>query len=234
MTKEGEGMLEATKPNLPAERTQHKRGITPIDEEDRSIPRIKLIQALSPEIKDKIAEDGDLVNSLTKENYGKALKFVPIIFAKSRILFQKREEGGGILCSARDGKTGGEYGLCSACDKSKWNNQTPPECTTIINVISLIIGEEGSRPTLACVSFANTSYTAGRNLINVLSYKNIDTFNYIYDLYSEQKTNKLGTFNILRYRDLNTTSPDDLYKVAEKLFESFKVEKPEISEEVPF
>lgn len=229
-------MNEVTKPNLPVERTKQHRGVDKIDPEDRMVPRVKLIQVGSPEIKDKIAEDGDLVNSLTKENYGKSLRFIPILYTKTRILFMPRKDGGGIECSARNGVTGNSYGLCAQCEKSKWTDKVPPVCTTIINLLALIVGKDAI-PQLVCISFGKTSYVAGRNLINMLSYKNVDTFNYIYDLYSEQKSNDQGTFNVLKYKDLNEPAPDKLYKLAEKYYNDLKVKTEEIipdDQEAPF
>ena len=45
--------------------------------EDIIVPRIKVINALSPERQDKVAEEGDILNSLTQEKLN-GRKFIPI------------------------------------------------------------------------------------------------------------------------------------------------------------
>ena len=89
------------------------------------LPRLILAQGgrNNQIIKDDLAKDGELVNSLSKENYGKEIEIIPLLQKKSsRIRWKARTEGGGILCIARDGEHGqGDPGdsidgnLCSKC-----------------------------------------------------------------------------------------------------------------------
>lgn len=215
---------ELSTPNTP------KRGMTPIEQEDRMVPRLKLIQALSPEVTEGIAKDGDLVNSITKENYGTSLDFVPILASKSRILWLPREDGGGIACSAPDGKLGSVNGECMLCNRKAWQGKTPPECTGVLNFISLILKKGDERPDLACVGFIKTSYVAGKSLLNILSYKNVDTFTYTYTLSSEKKSNDFGKFNVLHVRDTNNKTAEGIYKIAEAFYATFERERPKVSE----
>ena len=66
------------------------------DEEagDVIIPRVKVIQALSPERKDKIADEGDIINSLTKEKLNDKT-FVPVFKFNNNVWWRDRSEGGG-------------------------------------------------------------------------------------------------------------------------------------------
>ena len=50
-----------------ANQTGMPLGFEDDDANDMIIPRVKVIQTLSPERKDKIANEGDIINSLTKE-----------------------------------------------------------------------------------------------------------------------------------------------------------------------
>lgn len=78
-----------------------------IGREDIAMPRLKLGQAMSPEVKDqKIANEGDLIHSITKEvlcEAGKSLQIIPIAYSKEYILWYDREgpHGGGIAARAR-------------------------------------------------------------------------------------------------------------------------------------
>lgn len=78
-----------------------------IGREDITMPRLKLGQAMSPEVKDdKIASEGDFIHNITKEVLAKAgdnLRFIPIAFSKEYILWYDRKgpHGGGIAARAR-------------------------------------------------------------------------------------------------------------------------------------
>lgn len=194
------------------------------------VPRLKLMQALSPEVADGVAKDGDMVNSITKENYGTSLEFIPILAAKSRILWLPRIDGGGIACSAPDGKHGSVNGDCTICNRKSWQGKTPPECTGVLNFISLVLKKD-AKPDLACVGFIKTSYVAGKSLLNILSYKNADTFTYTYTLSSEKKSNDFGKFNVLQVRDTNKKTDEAIYKIAEAFYATFEKESPKVSEE---
>jgi hypothetical protein len=219
---------------LPATRAQQRRGTQDIDQEDKVIPRLKIMQALSPEVlKDRISEVGNLLNSLTKMDYGKLMTIVPVFWYKSRIYFRDRKDGGGILCRADDGKHGTVYGTCMDCIHSKWSKDSEsqqsvaPKCTAIINIVALVLTQA---PHLVCISFFKTSYNAGKQLINIMNYKNVDIFNYAYDIYTEQQTNDMGVFNVLRYKDTNRVVSDEVYKHASELYERFERQAPKVDD----
>lgn len=78
-------------------------GTENIDAEDVNIPRLKLGQSMTPEVKDKIVNDGDMFHSITKEvivPVGQADIFVPIAYHKEYVLWRDRSEGGGIFARA--------------------------------------------------------------------------------------------------------------------------------------
>src|SRR5690242_16188553 len=79
-------------------------GTEDIDSKDVNIPRLKLCQALSKEVKDRLAQEGDMINSVTKEIIcprGSKFLVIPICYSKEYILWRPQEDGGGILARAR-------------------------------------------------------------------------------------------------------------------------------------
>lgn len=92
------------------------------DEEagDMIVPRIKVVQTLSPERKDKLADEGDIINSLTKEKLNGKV-FIPVFKFNNNIDWKDRSEGGGMQCYARDGKMGeksdGTKVMCASCKR---------------------------------------------------------------------------------------------------------------------
>ena len=81
----------------------------PMDQDSIRLPRLILAQGgnNNPLIREGVAKEGDLINSLSRDNYGKEIEIVPLIqLPSSRIKWLPREDGGGIACIARDGKHG--------------------------------------------------------------------------------------------------------------------------------
>ncbi len=79
------------------------QGQEDITTDDIIIPRIKLAQALTPEVVDKKAEEGDLIHNVTGDiicKAGQKLRFIPIMYTKEFIIWRERETGGGILARA--------------------------------------------------------------------------------------------------------------------------------------
>jgi hypothetical protein len=90
---------------VPAHLAQYaKAKIGNIDSTDRIIPRIKLMQAISPELQDfPEAKAGQLWHTIAQENLGPSLKAIPIIIRKSYVLWAPRNDDRGILARAMDG-----------------------------------------------------------------------------------------------------------------------------------
>lgn len=158
------------------------------DEEasDVIIPRVKVIQTLSPERKDKIAEEGDIINSLTKEKLNGKV-FIPVFKFNNNVLWRDRSEGGGILCISRDGKVGIQSDdttlMCAACrkcefDNSKKGKEAIPTCTKYINFFGFFEGER--MPII--LSFSKTSFNEGKKLYSLAKVTMQNMWNYGYKL----------------------------------------------------
>lgn len=158
------------------------------DEEagDVIIPRVKVIQALSPERKDKIADEGDIINSLTKDKLNEKT-FIPVFKFNNNVWWRDRSEGGGINCIARDGKVGVKSDdtqiMCAACrrcefDNTKSGKEALPTCTKYINFFGFFEGER--MPII--LSFSKTSYNEGKKLYSLAKVTMQNMFNYGYKL----------------------------------------------------
>lgn len=156
------------------------------DEEstDVIIPRVKVIQTLSPERKDKIAEEGDIINSLTKEKLNGKV-FIPVFKFNNNVWWRDRSEGGGIKCIARDGRIGtasdGSQLMCASCrrcefDNSKQGKEALPTCTKYINFFGFFEGER--MPII--LSFSKTCYNEGKKLYSLakVTMQNMWNFGY--------------------------------------------------------
>ncbi len=159
-----ETILANTAPEIPM-------GFEDEDSEDIIIPRVKVVQTLSPERKEGTASEGDIINSLTKEKYN-GKKFIPVFKFNNNIEWKDLSDGGGIKCIARDGKVGeasdGTTLLCASCkrcefDNTKQGKEAAPKCTKYINFFGFIEGER----TPIILSFGRTNYNEGRKLYSL-------------------------------------------------------------------
>lgn len=156
------------------------------DTSDVIIPRVKVIQTLSPERKDKIAEEGDIINSLTKEKLNGKV-FIPVFKFNNNVWWRDRSEGGGIKCIARDGRVGslsdGTTLMCSQCrrcefDNSKQGKEALPTCTKYINFFGFFAGER--MPII--LSFSKTCYNEGKKLYSLAKVTMQNMWNYGYTM----------------------------------------------------
>jgi len=169
-----------------ANQTGMPLGFEDDDANDMIIPRVKVIQTLSPERKDKIANEGDIINSLTKDKLNGKV-FIPVFKFNNNIWWRDRSDGGGIRCIARDGKLGtmsdGTNLVCASCkrcefDNTKQGKESLPTCTKYINFFGFFAGER--MPVI--LSFAKTSYNEGKKLYSLAKVTMQNMWNYGYAL----------------------------------------------------
>ena len=94
-----------TNASMPAHLAQYqKASIGNVDSSDRIIPRIKLIQAISPELQDyPEAKAGQFWHAIAQQNLGPTIYSIPIVIRKSYVLWAPRGDDRGILARAMDG-----------------------------------------------------------------------------------------------------------------------------------
>lgn len=169
-----------------AAQTDIPMGFEDEDSGDMIIPRVKVIQTLSPERKDKIANEGDIINSLTKDKLNGKV-FIPVFKFNNNIDWRDRSEGGGIKCIARDGRVGeasdGTTMMCASCrrcefDNTKQGKEALPKCTKYINFFGFFAGER--MPII--LSFAKTNYNEGKKLYSLAKVTMQNMWNYGYVL----------------------------------------------------
>ena len=179
MIERNQGMLDSINTDAPL-------GFEDEESDDVIIPRVKVIQTLSPERKDKIAEEGDIINSLTKEKLN-GKKFIPVFKFNNNVWWKDRSEGGGIQCMARDGRVGrtsdDKVLMCQQCrrcefDNNKQGKEALPTCTKYINFFGFFEGERSP----IILSFSKTCYNEGKKLYSLAKVTMQNMWNYGYTL----------------------------------------------------
>ena len=178
-------------------------GFEEANAEDIVIPRIKVINALSPERQDGVAEEGDILNSLTQENV-KGLRFIPIKQYYSNIEWNPdRNAELRIFCRSYDGRIGrNDEGSCSCaqCGKNKFDNSktgkdAQPRCTAYMNFLGFFEGN----PMPVVLSFARTNYNEGKKLLSIAKSMRQSIWNFAYTLDSRLVTATSGTSSLPRW-----------------------------------
>lgn len=82
-----------------------KASVGNVDSTDLIIPRVKLLQAISPEVEEELegAKAGNFWHTIAAQSLGNKLRAIPIIIRKSYVLWSPRGDERGILARANDG-----------------------------------------------------------------------------------------------------------------------------------
>jgi hypothetical protein len=183
------------------------------EEGDVIIPRIKVIQDLSPERKEKIADSGDLLNSLTHEKI-EGKRFIPVYKYANNIEWLPRADGGGIRCRSLDGKTGhcndGTSKLCAVCRRNEFDNtktgkESEPLCTKYINFLGFL---EGERVPLV-LSFCKTYYNEGKKMYSLAKFSMKDMWATGYMLKAVEKSKNGNDWFIITASAAGATTKED-------------------------
>ena len=195
------------------------------DTDDIIIPRVKIVQTLSPERKDKVAEEGDIINSLTKDKLNKKV-FIPVFKYNNNIWWRDRADGGGINCTAKDGRHGvtsdGTNLICSACRKNEFDNtkqgrEALPKCTKYINFFGFFAGER--MPII--LSFAKTNYNEGKKLYSLAKVSMQNMWNHGYELNEKVMAKNGNEWFIISATPNGVTGAEDR-EYALNLYKSFR------------
>lgn len=214
-----------------------------MDSNDITIPRIVILQGLSPEVSEGRGKPGEFfIKGLERNLTAKPLEIVVLLRNKSRIRWQDLQLGGGILCRSFDAKhgIGNPGGTCEACPLSQWemssdNKSGRPGCDLYQNLIVVIRQDEEWLP--MAISGNRTKLKALKNLNSLLMVelaKNRPLFAKAYQLESKQDKNSKG-MAYFTYRvspaNGNAMLPDKEQLRAFDLYTSLKGKKIDIVQE---
>lgn len=209
-----------------------------LEQEDVTIPRVVILQGLSPEVTEGRGRSGEFYIKGLERNLGKGpIEIVVLMRSKSRIRWQDLNLGGGILCRSVDSKvgTGDPGGNCEVCPLAEWSGTGKPSCDLYQNLIMVIRNDKDWFP--VALSGNRTKLKAMKNLNSLLMIeqaKGRPCFSKAYLLESQEKANSKG----MRYFSYRVSPPVDNQplpveeqKNAFALFSKLKGKKIEIMQE---
>lgn len=166
------------------------RGSENVTTDDLVIPRLELVQALSPCRKKTDpayisgAEEGMLYNNVTRELYGDNVKVVPVYFRKEYIVWKARELGGGFI---------GAFPSQAEAESAAQAQENPSDyrINDTANHFCLLVKPNGDVEEIV-VSMAVTKLKVSRKWNSLVRMAGGDSFSRVYELGSAIEQNKLG------------------------------------------
>lgn len=183
---------------------------------DVEVPRIKLMQKISPELDEHSdLKAGDFFHTLAELNLGPEVRITPIYVDQKFLLWRPQETGGGILARADDGihwsppnaefnvklKTGQEvvWRTAATVDGSglaAWGSSLPsdpnsPPAATRMYTLVLTLPDHPDLPP-AVVTLQRSAIRVARKFLGKLKITRAPSFGLIFKMKSTQETNNAG------------------------------------------
>jgi len=175
-----------------------------LSNDDLLLPRVDLLQALSPVVVSGEKKPGQIINNITQEDLGSP-SIIPIYLTKNWIRWKPRNEGGGIIWRSNDPTDP------RVIEETKWVNNEKPLATAYFNFLCLVEGEDVP----IVLSFSMTSYQAGRKLFTLTKMTPGPIYSCKYKLSAVSKTNNFGTFFVFDVTKEGPASEEDQAKASD-------------------
>jgi uncharacterized protein YhfF len=190
------------------------RGSENVTTDDVQIPRISLIQDLSPQIKAtkpeyiEGAKPGMVFNVLTGELYPDGLKFVPTFFEKDHLVWKIRKAGGGLIARCETA----QEAQALADTKEEYEYVEAP------NHISILLDADGNPECEVSIPMATSKAKVSRRLNSLVRLNGGDRFSRVYKLISVEDESPSGEYWNFAIENVGWPS-EEAYLAAEKLYD---------------
>lgn len=210
--------------------TRGQEGVT-ID--DVTIPRIGMLQDLSPQIKKtkpeyiEGAEAGKLFNNVTEEIYGDEVTIIPVMFRKEYLIWKDRDSGGGFrgafsdMSAAKDALAELEDG--AQCDIKDTGQHF---------VLVVKPGSTADKPVLeeAVISLSGGTMAASRQLNSLCKISGGDRFARAYRVSALEVNGAKGDYWSFKFHPLGYV-PESMYKAGGAMYEAVKAGAKDVNRE---
>lgn len=225
-------------------------GTEALDASDVEIPRVKLMQSLSPELEEyDTLKAGDFFHTLAEINMGSTVRISPIYIDTRFILWRPQDTGGGILARADDGvnwnppnaefdvelKKGGpkvkwrtadtvaRSGLAEWGSSNPSDPNSPPAATRMYNMVVVF----PDRPELppAVITLQRSSIRIARRFIGKLKVTRAPSFGLIFVMSSVADQNNAGqSFKNFAFKADGFVENQEVYAQNHSIYKFFKAQ----------
>lgn len=191
------------------------RGSENVSSEDLLLPRIEVLQALSPQLNKRNAEYiegaevGMLINTLTGELYGNEIRVTPVHFATRYLVWVDRQkDANGGLRGVFDTETEAAAFIAMQDDKNKLESVRTAE--------HMVLLDDGS---VAVISMSKSKQKVSRKWNSLVRLNGGDRFSRSYTLFSVEDKSPKGEFMNVDIKNAGFPSRE-VYEAAEAMYES--------------
>jgi len=236
-TTDEEEMFPAVQPDYMNQ--ESTRGQEGVGIEDLTIPRLDVIQDLSPQHKAnkpeyiEDAEVGMLFNSVTKRLYGSQVFFVPVFFRKEFVIWKSRNAGGGFM-GAYPSEAAARHELeAQQLDITEVDTKGDPmyQITDTAQQFGMIIHDDGTTEDIV-MSMSKSKMKTSRQLNTISKIAGGDRFSRVYKITAVEEQNK----NNQDYWNLTVSqlgyTPEEVYKKAELMYDSISSGARDVNRDV--
>lgn len=195
---------------------------------DRVLPRVDVLQALSPQIKKSDpnyiegAEQGKIFNTVTKELYGDEIVFIPVYFRKEFVLWKLRKHGGGFI---------GAFQTQAEANSIHCEQQVPSEYEVVESHQHFVILLTNHGPEEAVLSMTKSKLRVSRSLNSLIQIANVDRFAKAYKLRAIESSSDKGDFWSYNALPAGFVSKD-MYEYGKGLYELIKAGAADVDRSV--
>lgn len=209
---------------------QSTRGAENVTTSDLIIPRLEIVQSLSPCRKKSDpnyidgAEEGMLYNNVTRELYGPDVMLMPVFYKKEWLIWKDRLKGGGFR-----GAFPTELEAVQICGTLESPDDYDIQDTA--QQFCLLVKADGTAEEIV-VSMAKTKLKASRKWNSLIRLAGGDSFSRVYKLSGISAQNANGD----EYYTIDVANAgfptEELYRRAETLYDAVSAGKAKVSEAV--
>jgi len=210
----GVGVVEEM-PDWMKDMGEDSRGNEGITKEDLVIPRLSIIQAISPELDEKDpayiegAKNGMMFNTLTKKLYAEVL-IIPIVYEKKYLLWRDRKKGGGF---------GGQYDTEKEANAAIMDTEEPDEWEATDTPTHLCLVVSDGKPFEIAIPMPKSKAKVSRQFNSTIRLLGGPRFSRVYKISVVDDKNNAGE-KFKNFRVDSAGFPNqELFKLAEKLYE---------------
>jgi len=184
-------------------------------------PRVKLLQQMNSEVDENHdayvegAKPGDLLNTVTNENYGKEIYVINVHFTEDFVVWRKREKGGGLVSS---------FSTRADADDAISQQEGSPDDYEIIQTQSHLLMRKDEEtgdldPTPFLMDFASSKLRVSREWNTQIAQLGGDRFSSLWKVSAVSTQNRAGQkFQNLSVTKEGWTTEDD-YTLAKGVYE---------------
>ena len=217
-----EEVFELVTNEIPDFLKKGNRGAENVGSDDVIIPRIELIQALSPVRKKSDsayiegAEEGMLYNNVTRTLYGTEVTVIPVYYTKQFLVWKDRKAGGGGSNGFR-----GAFASKELADRAiaELDEEALEVSDTAQHFVLVRNGDDWQE---AVISMAKSKVKVSKRWNSLMRLSNTDSFSRAYKLSATTETNARNesyfNFNVAALGFVSK----EMYGRAEKLYETIR------------